>query len=255
MNKGIWRYIWSERRSILTVICILFLIGIIMMAFSAKHTITVLGTIIFSFGTTFAAGAVVSFLDLLRNSDDIISNMSINDILDSGFMKIYKHRDIEEYYELMKNAKSIDVAGYSLHGFMQSHKDTIIRLSESNDIFRIRIVIVDPKTEFSKSKEVLEHGCNNNVFLTYYNEICRTLGQVKGVEIYKINFALSTMIFRVDDIMYVGPQFTRSASKSTLTMKFKSNSWAYKEYQDEFDFMCKNGTKLSFSKEDNCDGK
>lgn len=244
MRKGIWGYIWNEKRGILIIICILFLVGIIMMAISYEHTSEVWKTIVFSCGTTFAAGAVISFLDLLRNSDDIISNMSINDILDCGFIKIYKHRDIEEYYELMKNAKSIDIAGYSLRGFMQSHKDTIIRLSESNELFRIRIVIVDPETEFSKSRESLEHGGDSNVFLTYYNEICQKLGSVRGVEIYKINFALSTMIFRIDDIMYVGPQFAKSASKSTITMKFKANSWAYKEFQDEFNFMCKKGTKL-----------
>lgn len=208
-----------------------------MLFFSFNTTNKYWGAIGFSFGITFSAGAIVSFLDLLRNASETLSVESINNILSAGFKGIYKHRDLEEYYSIIRNAKTIDISGYSLRAFMQSHKETIVRLCR-NDGFKLRIVIVDPESEISKNREIVEEGRYTGLFKTSYQSVCDLLGPLNGVEIYTINFALSTMIFRIDDVMYIGPHFVKEASKTCLTMKLDSKGWAFNEFQREFDTIC-----------------
>ncbi|HZK55521.1 MAG TPA: hypothetical protein VFC84_15215 [Desulfosporosinus sp.] len=236
-------YLWKCKRSYIIINFVFFILGISMLFFSFNTTGKYWGAIGFSFGTTFSAGAIVSFLDLLRNTSQTLSVESMNNILSAGFKQVNKHRDLEEYYSIIGCAKSIDIAGYSLRGFMQSHKETIGKLS-LNDGFKLRIVFVDPESEISKNREIVEEGKCKGLFETSYQSVCDILGPMHGVEIYKVNFALSTMIFRIDDVMYIGPHFVKEASKTCLTMKLDSKGWAFDEFQREFDNICTRGSQL-----------
>lgn len=230
-------YVLKNKKGFLIAIGFIFLISIIVVVISINFLETTVGTIFFTIGITLASGMIVSVFDLFRNAADEISKSNIYEILNSGIDKIYDRRDIEEYYELVKKAKKIDVVGYSLRGFMQSHKETILELAKKKD-FQMRIVIVDPESEISRNREELENKAYNNLFSQNFKMICSTFKGHKNIKIYKIKYALGSMIFRIDDVMYVGPHFMKTESRVTFTMKIKSNSWAFGEFEEEFDHMC-----------------
>lgn len=235
-----FKYIYNHKRGHFVVLCILFVIGLIFLSVCFKRSDTFWGALFFAFGTTFSSGAIVSFFDLVRSASETLSNQAMNDILKYGITKIESHRDLEEYYSLMEQAKSIDVCGYSLRGFYQSHKQAIKRLS-NNEGFRLRIIMVDPASESSMSRELIEEGRTSNQFKESFQSVIDGLKGTPGVEIYTVDFALSSMIFRIDDVMYVGPHFVKEASKASLTFKLNSSGLAFKQFQDEFDQMCTRG--------------
>lgn len=45
------------------------------------------------------------------------------------------------------------------------------------------------------------------------------------------------MIYRIDDVMYVGPYFYKMNSKATNTFKLKKKGWLFEKYQEEFNNM------------------
>lgn len=233
---NLFNYILTKRKMHLEILILLFIVGLILLHICFGKTESFWGALGIAFGTTFSAGSIVSFLDLIRNSSETISNSAINDILSSGILQINKHRDLEEYYDLIKRARSIDICGYSLRGFFQSHKDTILQLSKRDD-FKLRIVFVNPESESSKNRECIEDGRHTGQFKESFISIVESLKCIHGVEIYTIDFALSTMIFRIDDTMYVGPHFIKEASKTSFTIKVDESGWAFQEFQNEFDAM------------------
>ena len=250
----VFRYIARDKRWQLISLIILFLIGITLLAMCFDKTDGFWGTLGVAFGTTFSAGAVVSLFDLLRTSAETMSNEAINDIISLGVRRIYPHRDLDEYYKLLKNARSIDITGYSLRGFFQSHENTIIELSKRKG-FRLRIVMVDPKSESSRSREVVEDGRITGQFELGYNKILKNFGSLNGVELYTIPFALSTMIFRIDNIMYVGPHFVKEASKTSLTFKLDSSGRAFQQFQDEFEALIQKGKRIPLDTANPSDSK
>ena len=237
-------YVIKKKKGNLFFLFALFLIGVTLLAVYFDKTSGFWGTLGVAFGTTFSAGAVVSFFDLLRNCAETISNENVNDIISLGVKRIYQHRDIEEYYSLMRRAHSIDITGYSLRGFLQSHKNTIVELSKRKG-FQLRIIIVDPDSESSKNRECVENGKLMGQFALSYNELLNSISTLEGVEIYTIDFALSTMIFRIDNIMYVGPHFVKEASKTSLTFKLEGSGIAFQQFQDEFDALVKKAKRIN----------
>lgn len=236
-------YVIKERKGNLFFLLVLFLVGMTLLAVCFNKTNEFWGTLGVAFGTTFSAGAVVSFFDLLRNCAETISNETMNEIISSGVRRIYQHRDLEEYYNLIKCAHSIDITGYSLRGFLQSHKNTITELSKRKG-FQLRIVIVDPNSESSKNREYVEDGQLTGQFVLSYNKLLDSVATLDGVEIYTIDFALSTMIFRIDNTMYVGPHFVKEASKTSLTFKLEGSGIAFQQFQDEFETLIKKAKRI-----------
>lgn len=45
------------------------------------------------------------------------------------------------------------------------------------------------------------------------------------------------MIYRIDDVMYVGPYFYKMNSKATNTFKLKKKGGVFEKYQEEFNNM------------------
>ena len=53
------------------------------------------------------------------------------------------------------------------------------------------------------------------------------------------------MIYRIDNVMYVGPYFYKKSSKSTNTIRLRSDGWLFREYQSEFDNMWYDGQNIN----------
>lgn len=240
------KYIAVKLRGVVISQLFVLLVGIIIILMNYNNLDLTARTVAMSIGTAFIAGAIVSFLDLVRNTVEFLLNNKVTKVLECGITGVYEHRDIEEYYELIKKSKEIDICGYSIRGFMQSHSNTILELAK-NPNFKMRIVLVDPDSEVSINREKLE-GEGKDTYKNQCQKIINTFKNCNNIKIYYVDFALSTMIFRIDKVMYVGPHFIKTASKSSFTMKLEGK-WGYNDFQSEFEEMCKRGNEQSISLE------
>lgn len=195
-----------------------------------------LALFLMSIGTALIAGALIAFLEIWRFASTNVIYAEIDDlVLDAGIERVYRKRDLDEYDALVKKAQSIDITGYSLRAFSQSYQDIIINSLSKNENFLLRMIVVSPDSEFSKNKEELEHnGMCRDVFRSSCEDLFAAFKGIPRVEIRVIDCALSTMIYRIDDVMYVGPQFVKEASKASFTMRIKRGGWVFSEYQEEF---------------------
>lgn len=196
-------------------------------------------TIVLSVGTSIIAASIVAFLDMLRGEGMREYDEKINEIIVKGGLEnIFKRRDLEEYNELVKNAtKSIDVTGYSLRGFYESNKDIILKKCSENKEFIVRIILVNPASQYSINRDVEENEQGSQLFKETYNNLLKWSKKSQNIQIKLIDAPLSDMLYRIDDIMYTGPYFYRTSSKETYTNRLNCNGWLFKAYQENFDRM------------------
>lgn len=216
---------------------IIGLVGVIVVTMSVLLNDKVSGkTIFLSIGTSIIAASIVAFLDMLREEGVRGYDEKINDIIIIGGLEnIYKRRDLDEYNDLIYNAKkSIDITGYSLRGFYESNKDIILKKCNENKNFLVRIILVDPKSQFSISRDIEENEQGSQLFFETFNNLIRWSKKTDNIQIKLINAPLSNMIYRIDDVMYTGPYFYRTSSKETYTNRLNYNGWLYKAYQENF---------------------
>lgn len=196
-------------------------------------------TILLSVGTSIVAASIVAFLDMLRGEGVREYDEKINDIIVvGGIESIYKRRDLEEYNELVINSKkSIDITGYSLRGFYESNKDIILKKCSENKEFLVRILLVNPESQFSTNRDIEENEQDSQLFRETYNNLLKWSRKSTNIQIKLMDAPLSDMIYRIDDVMYTGPYFYRTSSKETYTNRLNCNGWLFKAYQDNFDRM------------------
>lgn len=228
-----------EKKLYVCIDVIILLLGVLgcVIGFSNQGT---WATISVSVGTSLIAGALIAFLDIWRIATNKEIFNEVDDlILKAGVSKIYKKRDLDEYDDLIENAvESIDITGYSLRAFIQSYKEVIIQKIKNNQGFKVRLVIVNPESEASKNREVIEIGEHKEIFLAAYGSIKNAFDKYsQNIEIKIVDVALSSMIFRIDDVMFVGPHFYKKDSKSSVTFKLNKGGWAFTAFQDEFNRM------------------
>ena len=190
-----------------------------------------------SIGTSLIAAGIVMILDLWKHfSIAEVLKKTNNIINEAGLQWVYKKRDIDKYDILMKNlSSSLDIAGYSLGAFFDSYSELMkYRVTKGN--IKVRILIVDPNSQFSASRAKIE-GRNPEQFKDKIETLCRFIKGLRGVEVKFFSAPLSTMIFRIDNVMFVGPHFYGAQSKATLTQELRKDCWLFDEYQMEFDRM------------------
>jgi len=211
------------------------LVGIILILVSqAKEDICELAiTILISIGTSLIASGVIILLDIVREIlKDNITNRISNVFYQAGLTKIYYKRDIDDYDKLIKNLKSdLKITGYSLRSFFDSFEEIIKEKSKAG--VKIYILVTDPNSEFAKNREKLEGNREG----TFKDSLDKIFTRTKGTDIVmkKINMPLTTMIFKIDKTMYVGPHLFHKASKATHTFELTSSGELFKEYEKEFD--------------------
>ncbi|MBK0379324.1 hypothetical protein [Mucilaginibacter segetis] len=194
-------------------------------------------TISISIGTSLIAASIVMFLDLFRQlSISRIFAQLQNIVYDAGLQHIYKKRDIDKYDDLVSEmSSSLDIVGYSLGAFFESYSD-ILQVKTNKNPVNLRIMLVDPDSLFSKNRaqnELKSEGA-------FREKITTMLRFFKGnskVEIRFFHSPISSMIFRIDKVMFVGPHFYKKQSKATTTMEIKQGHWLFEEYQQEFERM------------------
>lgn len=210
----------------------------------SKNSTSANSHIYVSIGTSLIATGIVIFLDLWKNFS--ISNIfgRIKNIINEGGVEhLYKKRDIDRYDSLMTNLSySLDICGYSLGGFFDSFSQILIEKLGKSKI-AVRIIIVKPNSEASKFRAEIE-GKSPLLFEERIKTLKNFFNGISGIEIREIEYPLSTMIFKIDDVMFVGPHFHKKQSKSTLTMELQKGKWMFDEYQSEFDRMWNNSNNI-----------
>lgn len=241
--KVIAEYIFIKKAKYSLINLMMLLVGCAITYFgNTKHN-----TIIVAIGTSIIAAGIVAMLDIWREiSNDKTSKQIQTIILDGGLESIYRKRDLDEYDELINNVReNLDISGYSLRGFMDSYKEIILSKCSIQKDLKIRIMLVDPKSMFSQEREKIENNGNcRGLYESSMNNIYLAFKDLDNVEIRTINAQLTTMIYRIDKVLYIGPHFYKKSSKSTVTYKINEGGWLFAEYMDEFDRMWKDGIDI-----------
>ena len=194
-------------------------------------------------GTSLIAAGIVALLELWK---DLSKNKMLekinNVILSGGINYLFQKRDLDKYDQLMKNLNNrLDITGYSLNAFYESYGDLLVQKTSELPYLVVRMVVVNPDTAFSKHRAELEGKSNKSI----KDSVNRLKNKFEGIDNIKLKYLdspLTTMIFRIDDIMFIGPHFYRKPSKSTLTLEIDKNGWLFEEYEKEFERMWKDAT-------------
>ncbi len=189
-----------------------------------------------SIGTSLIATGIVIFLDLWKRlTIKKITEKIQNIINESGIERVYKKRDLDTYDDLVNNLKvSLDICGYSLGGFFESFNEILSKKAQNN--IKVRVLFVDPDSEAAKQRAKIE-GKSVRLFKERIETFKNYFENINSIEIRKIDVPLSSMIYRIDDVMFVGPHFYKKQSKSTLTIELAKQKWLFDEYQQEFNRM------------------
>jgi hypothetical protein len=198
-----------------------------------------------SIGTSIMAAGIVILLELWKDlSKNKILERINNVILEGGVDNVFSKRDLDKYDCLIKNlTNSLDITGYSLNAFFESYADLIIDKLQKLPSVSIRIIVVDPDSEFSKHRALLE-GKSYESVKNSIQRLKQTFGVCESIQLRMIASPLTTMIFRIDDIMFVGPHFYKRPSKSTLTFELNKNGWLFEEYEKEFEKLWRDATEF-----------
>jgi len=197
-----------------------------------------------SIGTSLIATGIIVFLDLWKKlMIKKITGRIKNVINEAGIQWVSKKRDIDIYDNLIDNVKeSIDICGYSLGSFFESFNDVIKNKSQNKNMI-VRVLFVDPNSKAAKQRAKIE-GKDVELFKQRIETFVTFFDKIDFVEIKQINVPLSSMIFRIDDVMFIGPHFYKKQSKSTLTIELSKKQWLFSEYQDEFNRMWEDATPI-----------
>lgn len=230
----------------LLISVVIFLIAFlfILIGYNPKNTDRE-NAIYLSIGTSLMAAGIVMLLDLWK---DLAKNKMLerinNVILEGGVDHVFSKRDLDKYDDLINNLTNrLDIAGYSLNAFYESYADLIIDKLQKLPSISIRILIVDPDSKFSKHRAVLE-GKNYESVKNSIQRLKQKFSICKSIQLRKIDSPLTTMFFRIDDVMFIGPHFYKRPSKSTLTFELNKNGWLYEEYEREFEKLWRDATEF-----------
>jgi len=244
--KSLLKYI-SDKKVYGLITFITFIIGwfLVDKGMSLPVERSKLSNIFVSIGTSLIATAIVLILDIWKNYSIANIFKKIDNIInEAGLEQVYRKRDIDRYDDLVQNFKnSIDICGYSLGGFFESFSDTVSAKIVQNPSIIVRVIFVDPKSDAAKIRAAIE-GKSPDLYKNKFETFKNFFTNNSNVEIRTIDVPLSSMIFRIDSILFMGPHFYKKQSKATHTFELREGNWLFKEYQDEFNRMWDNAQPI-----------
>ena len=103
--------------------------------------------------------------------------------------------------------------------------------------------MIDPDSEYSKERERIEKEPEG----TYKNSVQKlhdSFAKYEFVKVKTISTQLSTVIYRIDDVMFIGPQLYKFSSSATVTYELEKAGWLFKLYENEFEKMWKDAKEF-----------
>jgi hypothetical protein len=140
----------------------------------------------------------------------------------------------------------LDIAGYSLRAFNESFGDILAAKLQAEPRLRARLLLVDPASARSNERDRIEGVHAPQTFQKSVDSIIHRFGMALNVEIHLLDGDLTTMVFRIDNTMFVGPQFISKASRSTATFELQKaeEAWLFEQFEQEFEAMWKTARPL-----------
>ncbi len=242
-----WFSLKDKTKIIILINVIIILIGLIFLWFFPNDQI------IFNVGAGLLASGIVAIFYLIYPHIDF--ERDYLRFRQMGLKDVYLRRDqSQEYSELLKKAqKNIDVLGLGLNQFREDN-ESIIKEKSLNGV-AVRLLVVDPKSPILAIRSYQEKDLKGETIeiplkklKTYVIEVNKIIDVSKKgekIQIKRYNAVPSTMIFRIDDIMFVGPYLHKHPSRTTITYKIESNTELFKQYETHFNELW-NDTECTF---------
>lgn len=168
-----------------------------------------------------------------------------NEIAKIGLTGAYVSRDLkEEYAALLRSAKrNIDVLGLALNKFREDNGD-IVKAKCLEEV-SVRFLVMDPESEFFEVKAKEEGDVAGEIIKapheklkTYVKEVNNSVesnDRGKKIEMKYYKSTPATMIFRIDDTMFVGPYLHKRISRKTCTFRLEKGSELFRQYEAHFE--------------------
>lgn len=237
----------SKNKTHLLINIIILLVGYALIIYSDCFSGSDLkrSNIYTAIGTSLIATALVLVLDLWRKFTIKELNKQIQNVINSaGIARVSKSRSLERYDDLMKKLKtSLDICGYSLGSFFENYSD-LLNEKTTNKNIKVRVLFVNPDCEAAKIRADIESK-NIKLFKEKLKTFSNHFKDNTNVEIKLIDVPLSSMIFRIDKVMFVGPHFYKRQSSATLTKELSHGKWLFTAYQSEFDRMWEDASNFN----------
>jgi hypothetical protein len=156
----------------------------------------------------------------------------------------YVTRDLKEEYSALLNSasKKIDVLGLGLNKFREDNGEIVKQKCLQG--VQVRFLVIDPESDSFKMRN-LEEGdkmgetirAPQEKLLEYVadtNQAVATKAAGKKIQIKYYKSSPTTMIFRIDDVMFVGPYLHKRVSRNTCTFKLEKGE-LFSQYEDHFE--------------------
>lgn len=227
----------DKTKIIFLINIIVIILGIIFLGYFPNNQI------IFNVGAGLLASGIVAVFYLIYPQIDI--ERDYLRFRKMGFLDVYPRRDqSKDYDDLLKKAeKNIDVLGLGLNQFREDN-EVIIKEKALQGV-AIRLLVIDPKSPVTAIRSYQENDLEGETIAipikklkNYVNEVNEIIGKSKKGEKIQIkcyNAVPSTMVFRIDNIMFVGPYFHKIPSRTTITYKIEIDTECFNQYEKHFD--------------------
>lgn len=144
---------------------------------------------------------------------------------------------------LEKAEKNIDVLGLGLNQFREEHSE--ILKHKALEGITVRLLVVKPNSKISSIRSYQENDLRGETieisldklekYVKEINEIISKSKKGKKIQLKYYDVIPSTMIFRIDNIMFIGPYLHQVPSRNTITFKAEKNTKIFKQYIEHFD--------------------
>lgn len=187
-----------------------------------------------SIGTSLIAGGLMSlatlWIEQIRNGEEI----RMKDLIQTGLVAAYQRRNLtEEYDALVKDAKVIDVTGYTLKSFSEQNEEIFRARAKTRKPIKVRILLVNPDSEASKIMEAAENQSAGQ-YAGSRDALLKALGDIRGVEVRLSRRHLSMMVYRIDGTLFTGPYPASAKSANAFTLRI-GQGWLFEKQMEDFD--------------------
>ena len=161
-----------------------------------------------------------------------------------GLVNVYHRRDLsKEYSELLEKAeKQIDVLGLGLEHFREDNGGNL--KNKALEGVSIRLLVIKPNSKISSIRSYQENDLKGETIeipliklKKYVDEVNKSIEQLKTgnkIQLKCYDAVPSTMIFRMDNIMFIGPYLHKISSRNTITYKIEGDTEIFKQYEKHF---------------------
>jgi hypothetical protein len=161
-----------------------------------------------------------------------------------GLTETYSARDLkDEYLTLLKRAKrNVDVLGLALNKFREDNGEII--KEKCLEGVSVRFLVMDPDSEIFKLRSKEEEDLMGETikapheklqkYVRETNDLIAAKGKGAKIQTKYYRSTPATMIFRIDDAMFVGPYLHKRISRNTCTFRLEPGE-LFSQYEEHFE--------------------